>query len=278
MTSTSSKPVPFVILLAIGLILGTGVIALNLFGNYNVSPVGLWIGLAFSAAYVAVLLLIFVLMKILPPKPWVWLPIAFWWGAGASMGFVMISGDGVTNLFEQLGLPIFTVSLAGAWPEEIGKGVGTLLILLCIPALKRQWHGLAVGAFVGLGFVVIENIGYGVTGGILNPISDAVGVSKVWLARTVAGPMLHAIFTGIAGWGIGLGLFSRDKSTKWRWAVALGFVFLGFFCHFLWNASPSNLTVNYMTMGVAALVGYGTFIVLLFRARKLQKKALEPAS
>ncbi|UBI06570.1 PrsW family intramembrane metalloprotease [Corynebacterium falsenii] len=282
MTRTSSKPVPkpvpFVILLVLGLIAGTGVIALNLVGNYKTSPVGLWIGLAFSAAYVAVLLLIFAIMGILPPKPWVWLPIALWWGAGAGMGFVMIAGDGVTNLFEQLGLPIFTVSLSGAWPEEIGKGLGTLLILLCIPALKRPWHGLAVGAFVGLGFVVIENIGYGVSGGMLNPVSNVAGVSQIWLTRTIAGPMQHAIFTGIAGWGIGLGLFSRGKSTAWRWTVALGFVLLGFFCHFLWNASPSDPKVNYMTMGVAALVGYGTFIFLLFRARKLEKKSLHSGS
>lgn len=188
------------------------------------------------------------------------------------MAFVYVSGQGVNDLFDQLGLSIFVASFAGAWPEEIGKGVGTLLILLSFNSLNKPWHGLIVGAFVGLGFTVLENIGYGSVAGLLDPSSDLSGVAHVWMLRTVAGPAQHAVYSGIIGFGLALALFGVERSMRWRWSVATAFFALGFGCHFLWNTSPESMAINMMTMASAAIIGYGTFIYLAVKSYNGKKK------
>ena len=272
---TSAQPsvasrLPYIILLVIGLIAGFLTMIVVLFGNMVMNAAGTALGFAFASAYLLVGLWLFSRLRLLPDHSSPWLPLALLWGAGTGMAIVQISGEAIVDLFEQLGLPIFSISFAGAWPEEIGKSLGVLLIMLCFNSLNRPWHGLTVGSFVGLGFNVFEDLSYGAIGGLLDPVSDIQGSALMWLYRLIAGPALHAVFTGIIGFGIGLALYQQGKSTTWRWAVFLGYFAFGFACHFFWNAAPDSIALSITIMVIVGVIAYGVYIYLIVRARRMR--------
>lgn len=95
------------------------------------------------------------------------------WGGGTAFLFVTIAGSGLSTLTQQLHIPVFSASLAGALPGEIGKSLGVLVILLACRKLDRPWHVLAVATLVGLGFTIVENMGYAANGGLMDPASDS---------------------------------------------------------------------------------------------------------
>ncbi|KQB87602.1 PrsW family intramembrane metalloprotease [Corynebacterium lowii] len=261
-SSQETNRLPFVLIFISGLFVGAVTIYRNIAATLQFNPTGVILGSLFGLCYIVIFSSLFFLLKLLPSRYVVWLPAAILWGSGTVTTLVYESGQGMRDLFPQLGLSIFAASFAGAWPEEIGKAVGVLLILLSFRSLNKPWHGLVVGFFVGLGFTILEDIGYGSVAGLLDPSSDVSGVVGVWMIRTLAGPAQHAVYSGIIGFGLGLALFSEGRYMRWRWGVAAAFFALGFGCHFLWNISPESMAVSLVAMASAAVIGYGAFIYL----------------
>lgn len=249
-------------------VLSIPIAGLMAFGNAGLNPASLYVGLPLSAMYLAVFLLAFRWAKL----DWKPITVAFLWGAGITFAFVLSSGEGPTNLPLQLGVKQFTASFAGGFPEELGKSLGILIILLGFQQLSRPWHGFIVGTFVGLGFTIAENIGYGAMGGMLHATSDVFGVAHIWGLRTALGPAQHAVYSGIIGFGIAYALF-KPTGSKWnRIGVAAAWWFLGFMLHFIWNASWETYWYHAVSLTLAAGVAYPLYIWLYV---KLREAALE---
>lgn len=164
-----------------------------------------------------------------------WAPACLAWGAFGSIGLVTFIAPPIVDLVAKLSLDDFLASFAGGYPEEIAKAIGILLILYSFRGLNRPWHGLATGMLVGTGFDVYENFSYASEGALLNPSSDLLGVTLMWIGRTIFGPGLHLMFAGFTGFGIGLALFALGRSTLWRVSVASFWFLFAFAVHFLWN-------------------------------------------
>ncbi|CAQ04062.1 PrsW family intramembrane metalloprotease [Corynebacterium urealyticum] len=188
--------------------------------------------------------------------------MALWWGASVSSVLaVFTAADAASEIPEKLGLPIFSTAFGGAWPEEITKALGIWMLLW----IARDWwnrphHGLLAGVFVGLGMEVYENSLYALFLGVLHPASDVTGAASVYGMRLLFGIGLHAVFSGLVGYGIGRALWGpRERSRAWRCGQVFGWGFAGFALHFLWNISwpdpvaPFVLAAVWVT-GVAALV------------------------
>ena len=152
-------------------------------------------------------------------------------------------------------------SFAGALPEEVAKGLGAFFIIYLCPRITRPYHALTVGILVGLGFEAVENFGYGTVGAMYHPSSDLLGMLQMWGLRTVAGPGLHMVFTGILAYGLGLWLFT---SHTWR-VAALGWGLSTLF-HFWWNLQPSSEPVQIASIIACAIVMYSTFIAVVIHA------------
>lgn len=195
-----------------------------------------------------------------------WVGASLLWGGLASVGIVMVSGLPVMDLMTKLDLDFFMASMAGAYPEEIAKSLGVALILLSFRQLNRPWHGLATGALVGLGFEVNENLLYGSTGALLDANSDIDGVLFMWGYRTIAGPLIHTIFTAFAGYGIAQALFRAHKSTAWRWGVAIAWIGVAFALHFAWNLLWESFTASIINIVVVSLIMYPLIGVLIWRS------------
>ncbi|GAB2503123.1 hypothetical protein CATRI_00705 [Corynebacterium atrinae] len=264
----------FRVTLIISVVLGVPIMLYFVASNFFASLVGGSLGAVFLVLYCLLVGLLLRLSPMWPEKAgagWKWVMSCIVWGGGVCFVFVFLAGLPVISLVNKAGWDLLEASFGGAYPEEIAKFLGVGVILFAFRGLNRPWHGFMTGALVGLGFEAVENAMYGAFGAALDANSDTTGALYMWGLRLVAGPGLHIVFTALAGWGLGLALFTANKSTAWRWATAGGWLFLAFALHFAWNLMwPTNvlLIVNYV---VVAAVMYPIFIWVWLKAHRLCK-------
>ncbi|WKD60131.1 hypothetical protein CCICO_00340 [Corynebacterium ciconiae DSM 44920] len=201
-----------------------------------------------------------------------WAAAAVSWGAFASFGLTMISGGPIMSITSKLGWNVVEASLGGAYPEEISKVMGVVLIIFAFRFLNRPWHGFITGALVGLGFEINENLLYGTVGALYHPSSDLWGSLQMWGMRTLFGVGLHVVLSAIAGWGVGYALLGGPQvarlSTPRRILIALGWLLASFAGHFWWNLQWGNTVAMVISMVLAGCYIYGLFILLLVRLWK----------
>jgi RsiW-degrading membrane proteinase PrsW (M82 family) len=176
------------------------------------------------------------LLDRLEPEPRVNLVLAFAWGAGVAAllaavintaGLVFITqpalgqntGEYVSATF---GAPVVEESLKG-------------LILIILLWRRRQeldgpTDGIIYAAMVGLGFAMMENIGYYI-GALVRPEIGGVRLlGATFVLRGVLSPLAHPIFTSMTGLGVAYAATHRHA----RWAVPLGLL-AAMVLHGTWN-------------------------------------------
>ncbi|MEJ6013960.1 PrsW family intramembrane metalloprotease [Corynebacterium sp. H127] len=229
------------------------------------SPIGLGLGLLFAAVYLVAGVLLFRAGPLWPSAGGLYVLSCLAWGAGVSLALVALPSTAWLEITDKLGWEVLAASFGGAYPEEIAKAAGVLLILYCSRRLNRPWHGFVTGGLVGLGFEVNENLSYGAMGALLDANSDFAGVLAMWGMRAVAGPGLHVALTAIAGWGIGQAMFQRKSLSKLWWIGA------AMLLHFLWNVMPASEELAFVQYGVLTMVIYPLFIWLYVKCVRLNK-------
>ncbi|WJZ16748.1 hypothetical protein CGUA_00695 [Corynebacterium guangdongense] len=258
--------------LIIAVVLGLPAMLASLIGAFLVSPVGGAAGVVLGIAYTVVTVLLLRATPFWPPGVTGWWVIAsLSWGASVGMLAAGIAGLPWIDLAIAMNWEDSLASFGGAYPEEIGKGVGVAVILLAFRRLNRPWHGLATGALVGLGFEVIENILYGASLATLHVNSDLLGALQTWGLRLVAGAFMHVIWTAFAGWGLGQALFTAGRSLPWRAGVALGWLGVAFALHFGWNYLGGGEAWALVRVVLISVVMYAVFIWLVIRAWRLAR-------
>jgi protease PrsW len=166
----------------------------------------------------------------------------FVWGAVAAIGaFALLGNDAVMNLYAKT----FGASFAFDWGaaltapvnEELAKGAGILLLLTLAPRLIRSpFDGLVVGALVGLGFQISEDISYAFIGAA-NAFGDLGAAWTTIIARTVASIPSHWMFSGI--FGAGLVWFIGRPEVPARKGLGAALMLTAMLMHGLWNASSA---------------------------------------
>lgn len=255
----------------LGVLLGIGVLisGLSVLSNLLISLPATLLGICLAGGYLVVFWAIFRFSGLWPHAAnWVWFVACLLWGGGVAFGLVMLSGDAWMTLTDNLGWEAVSASFAGAWPEELSKAVGVLLILLATPACTRPWHGFVTGGLVGLGFEVLENILYGGVGALLDPNSDLFGALQMWAVRSAAGFGIHVFLTGIAGFGIGVALYAFRMDTVQRFQSIFAAVGWSFLLHFSWNIQWTESWMQIVCMTVVGVLLYGTAGVIWWWSRR----------
>lgn len=149
--------------------------------------------------------------------------------------------------------------------EEVAKQLVVLIVLLWQRARKKAWSPLSymmLGVTSGLGFSAVENISYVERGLAFEVMRHAFGLGIFTaLTRALYTPFLHAIWAGIAAWG--LGQVAAHGSTKWRMSV--GLIILVAVFHGLYDATIGRHP------GVAIVdvaMSYLLFLALLLNGRR----------
>ena len=166
----------------------------------------------------------------------------FVWGFVAATGaFALNANDAVTSLYaKSLGASFafdWGAALAAPIDEELAKGAGVLLLLTLAPKLIRSpFDGLILGAFVGLGFQISEDISYAWIGAA-NAFGD-VGVAwSTIVVRTLASIPSHWMYTAI--FGAGLIWFVGRPDVPARRGLGAGLMLTAILMHGLWDASAA---------------------------------------
>ncbi|HUO74192.1 MAG TPA: PrsW family intramembrane metalloprotease, partial [Solirubrobacteraceae bacterium] len=166
----------------------------------------------------------------------------FVWGfVGATGAFALLGNDAVMSLYAKAFGASFAfdwgAALAAPIDEELAKGAGILLLLTLAPKLIRSpFDGLILGAFVGLGFQISEDISYAWIGA-----ADAFGdVGATWstiVVRTLSSIPSHWMFTAV--FGAGLVWFIGRPDVPARKGLGAGLMLTAMLMHGLWDASAA---------------------------------------
>ncbi|HTX95362.1 MAG TPA: PrsW family intramembrane metalloprotease [Mycobacterium sp.] len=130
--------------------------------------------------------------------------VAFLWGGFAATGAMAANAnDAILALYAKLFGQVWALNwgagLAAPFNEEPAKGSGLLLLIALAPRhIRTAFDGFILGAFIGLGFQIIEDISYALTSAGsqfgANQIEASIGTIVV---RMVSGVAAHALYSSI---------------------------------------------------------------------------------
>jgi len=202
----------------------------------------------------------------------------FVWGAVAATGaFALLGNDAVMNLYAKR----FGASFAFDWgaalsapiDEELAKGAGIVLLLVLAPHLIRSpFDGLILGAFVGLGFQISEDISYAWIGA-----ADAFGdIGTAWqtiVVRTLASIPSHWMYTAI--FGAGLIWFVGRPQVPARRGLGAGLMLLAMLMHGLWDGSAAiagNSVFGWIVPTTVAAVLISVFVWIYRTTQPIERE------
>ncbi|MEV6521799.1 PrsW family intramembrane metalloprotease [Longispora sp. NPDC051575] len=167
---------------------------------------------------------------------------AFVWGGFAATWAIALSGNSALlglygKLFGQTFQTDFGAGLTAPLFEELGKGAGVLLLVyLARRVVRTAYDGFILGAFVGLGFEIIEDISYGLNSAAeqfgSNQLSTSLGTVGL---RLLTGFSSHILYSAIAGAGV-VYLVGTPAQRR-RTGPGLGLVATAMVLHGLWDAN-----------------------------------------
>ncbi len=204
------------------------------------------------------------------PEPRGALVFAFLWGAGVSVLIALIVDAEIQNVIAAAGLGGFGVEFFGyavqaPIVEEVGKGLGVLLLFF---AVRRHFDGpvdgIVYSAWVAGGFAFTENILY--FGAELASSSPASTI-EVFFVRGLMSPFAHVMFTAFIGAAIG---YAAQKPGWWRGVVAFGIGLIpAVLLHAFWNGVLFFITDFY---GYYVLVQMPLFFVAVWLVSMLRRQ------
>jgi RsiW-degrading membrane proteinase PrsW (M82 family) len=172
------------------------------------------------------------------PEPRGALIFAFLWGAGVSVLIALAVDAEIQNVIAgsglgEFGVEFFASAVQAPIVEEVGKGLGVLLLFF---AVRRHFDGpvdgIVYAACVAAGFAFTENILY--FGNELVSVG-AASTAEVFFIRGIMSPFAHVMFTAFIGAAIGY------AALRPGWFRGVGGFLLGLIpavvLHAFWNGA-----------------------------------------
>ena len=236
-------------------------------------PAPFAIALPLALLPVPLLILVVLWVDRLEPEPRQNLAFAFAWGAGiAALSALIIN----TADLEYVAMPALgatagqyvSATVGAPVVEETMKGLVLFGLLWWRRAdLDGPTDGVIYAAMVGLGFAMMENVGYYISA-IDTPERGGIALlGYTFLLRGLLSPLLHPIFTSMTGLGVAYAASRPRGSGSARCAVLVGWL-AAVILHSIWN--------ELSLLGAAGLVGgylimscvFGGLILVLVRDRR----------
>jgi RsiW-degrading membrane proteinase PrsW (M82 family) len=211
-------------------------------------------------------------MDRLEPEPRANLAFAFGWGAGIAALTALIVN---TADLEYVTMPALGASTGEYVAATFGAPVveETLKGMVLVGLLWRRraeldgpTDGVIYAAMVGLGFAMIENVGYYINALVTPERGGVALLGYTFVLRGLLSPLLHPIFTSMTG--LGVAYAANRKHGAW-WAVGLGLL-AAMALHGTWNGlslfGATGMAVGYLIM---ACVLIGLIQVLINDRRRV---------
>lgn len=215
----------------------------NFYTGYRVVPTAVVFATLLWALYAVPFLLFFRSLDLFEQHPPLGFAMAFAWGGFAACYLAIPVNSAVESISAKLFGPQFTAdwgpALAGPINEEILKLLGVVvLIMIARTQFRTILSVVVVGAMIGLGFQIVEDLLYSVNTAIQFPYTNQIApVGLMFLVRgVITGIWSHALYTSVSAFGIGYFVTRRHEPLIRRTSVAVGAFALAWSMHFFWNS------------------------------------------
>lgn len=195
--------------------------------------------------------------------------LAFVWGAfGATWTMAAPANDALGSLYAkglgQAWALDWGAGLSAPITEELSKGAGLILLMALAPRLVRTaYDGFILGAFIGLGFQVLEDLSYSLHSAVdgfgLDPLT--VAFTTMWM-RLVTGVAGHILFSAI--FCAGLIYLVGTAAQPRRMGRGLGLCLVAMVLHGVWDSLDAIAGGNGLISlaGIVVLIAVAIAIVL----------------
>jgi RsiW-degrading membrane proteinase PrsW (M82 family) len=272
--ASGRTPVAFIVGTAVTVacaIVALGIDAAESFA-VGAGPAPFAIALPLALLPVPLLVVLVLWVDRLEPEPRANLAFAFAWGAGIAALSALIINTADLEYVTQPALGATTGEYVAATfgapvVEETLKGLVLVGLLWRRRAeIDGATDGIIYAAMVGLGFAMIENVGYYINA-LVSPERGGVALlGYTFVLRGLVSPLLHPIFTSMTGLGVA---YAAGRRHGGWWAVALGLL-AAMILHGTWNGlslyGTAGLVAGYLIM-TAVLVGL--ILVLVADRRRI---------
>ncbi|MET7421240.1 PrsW family intramembrane metalloprotease [Dactylosporangium sp. NPDC005555] len=126
-----------------------------------------------------------------------------WGGAAAAFWIALPANTSLLEIWTKVGGTAFAqdwaAGLTAPVNEEFGKALGLVLLIGLAPQLVRSaYDGFIIGAFIGLGFEVTEDVLYVLNGAVQAYGTNQIGGAlQIFLVRGASGIVSHALFSAM---------------------------------------------------------------------------------
>ncbi|TCO13129.1 protease prsW family protein [Kribbella steppae] len=199
-----------------------------------------------------------------------------WGGVAATFWIALPANSALLEIWAKVGGTSFAADWAAGLTapinEEWGKALGLVLLIGLAPRLVRSaYDGFIIGAYIGLGFQVFEDVLYVYNGATQLYGVDQLGSSlQVFLTRGAAGIVSHALFSAIfcAGLMWVLGRTPGERNVvRGVLTMLMAMVF-----HFSWDdmagLSGGGIAAAFLPFVIAAIELTALFYVLRHAAQQ----------
>ncbi|MDN4483273.1 PrsW family intramembrane metalloprotease [Demequina lignilytica] len=272
----------YAVLLVIGVI---GLVPL-LIAAFEGSPAGFLLGVVLWTLFTVLAWWAIRRFSRTRPRPRLATLAAFAWGAIIATGLGRWATGGVGDIAGAV-IPDegWAGAIAAGVSEEPLKLLGVFaLSLFAATRMRSALDFVYYGAFVGLGFMVVESLLYAAQGAQTGDSPMTIVVEYVILRGILAALWSHPTFTALAAIGLAV-LVRSGASAVRRWLAFLGMLVLAMALHALFDSPvlESNMMVAFFAKGAIVLAVFLAFYLPLRRraareAAPLSEETPEPAS
>ncbi|MBO0676652.1 PrsW family intramembrane metalloprotease [Mycolicibacterium sp. S2-37] len=211
------------------------------------------------------------------------------WGAFAASWALAANANGALgNLyaksFGQSWALDWSAGLSAPFSEELCKGAGLVLLIALAPrVIRTAFDGFVLGAVIGLGFQVLEDISYALTSASAHFGADPVAseMGTIW-ARMITGVAGHVAYSAIFCAGLVYAMGRPAEPRRLGRGVLL--MATAMLLHGVWDSvgaiAGSQVWLTYLMMllmvVVAVLVVVWVYRLTVARERELMRTVLAP--
>ena len=203
------------------------------------------------------------------------LATGFVWGAFAATFWIALPANAAlleiwSKLLGPAGASNWGAGFTAPINEEWAKGLGLVLLIGLAPRLIRSaYDGFIIGAFIGLGFQISEDILYAYNNATSTFGTDQLSSSLfILLVRGAVGITSHALFSAIFCAGV-MWILGRTPGDR-RLVRGILACLAAMFLHFSWDdASGLSFGNPFLTLVLPYLILMPLAIAILFLVRRL---------
>ncbi|WP_127500791.1 PrsW family intramembrane metalloprotease [Actinoplanes solisilvae] len=229
------------------------------FGTYRLAVTS---GIIFFGIYLIPWLLFLRRQNRYTAQPAGLLGAGFLWGGVAATFWIALPANTAlleiwTKLLGPTGAGTWGAGLSAPINEEWGKALGLILLIALAPRLVRSaYDGFIIGAFIGLGFQVFEDVLYA-----YNNATSSFGVGQlesslfILAVRGFVGITSHALFSAVFCAGV-MWILGRTPGER-RVGRGVAACLAAMFLHFAWDDAAG------LFQGVTFLLIAGPYLILM---------------